>query len=668
MDFNKIRIETDRQFQEMAKGELFKVHVSKEEMWSTYLNSFPPGTNPMFRERTEHDCNCCRNYIKNLGNVVAIKNNKLITIWDGTFEDDFQPVADAMADLISNSELETIFYTQFNKIGAAKTPDNDSDIIWNHFQSDVPNKCILLNTELGTKIGLFNSQRVVYQRALNEIDVESLNTVLELIVQGSIYRGEEHKGLVESFLEQKRKYNNLSETEQKMFTWINNPNTVGALVGFRNSVIGTLVSDISGGTDLETAVKKFESKTAPLNYKRPKALATPGMIKKAMQWWNDNGYQGAELRRFAGPSDLTINNILFADRSTKPELSGFDGLLEEAESKQTKNFDNVETVNYQKFIDDILPSATALEVLVENEHENSLMSLIAPADATSKNMLKWKNNFTWSYNGGVADSMKERVKSAGGKVDGVLRFSIQWNESDADGSNDLDAHCKLPGAHIYFSSKHDSESGGQLDVDITNPETQAPKGTAVENITWADISKMPNGDYEFYVNNYSGTNTNGFRAEIEMDGEIHEFDYPGSVTSNVAVGTVTLKNGKFTIKPKLQSNKTQREIWGINTGSFKKVNMVMNSPNHWDGEETGNKHIFFILDNCKNSERPRGFYNEFLNEELNQHRKTMEMLAGKMLVEQSDEQLSGIGFSTTSKKSVLVKVTGSFTRTIKIQF
>jgi len=96
--------------------------------------------------------------------------------------------------------------------------------------------------------------------------------------------------------------------------------------------------------------------------------------------------------------------------------------------------------------------------------------------------------------------------------------------------------------------------------------------------------------------------------------------------------------------------------------------MVMHSPNHWDGEQTGNKHVFFILDGCKNPESTRGFYNEFLTDDLREHRKTMEMLAGKMLVSPSDEQLSGVGFSTTSKRSVVVKVQGATTRKIKVQF
>lgn len=68
--------------------------------------------------------------------------------------------------------------------------------------------------------------------------------------------------------------------------------------------------------------------------------------------------------------------------------------------------------------------------------------------------------------------MKQNVKAAGGNVDGVLRFSIQWNERGKDNS-DLDAHCIEPTKNeIYFGNCRKPEMsklGGQLDIDITQP-------------------------------------------------------------------------------------------------------------------------------------------------------------------------------------------------------
>ena len=96
MEFKKFKNGLQENFKELTKDRthLFEVDVDKEFMWNLYLDSFPKGTNNIFRERREYDCSCCRHFIKTIGNAVVIKNNEVKSIWDfETHSTTFQPVA-----------------------------------------------------------------------------------------------------------------------------------------------------------------------------------------------------------------------------------------------------------------------------------------------------------------------------------------------------------------------------------------------------------------------------------------------------------------------------------------------------------------------------------------------------------------------------------------------
>ena len=77
---------------------------------------------------------------------------------------------------------------------------------------------------------------------------------------------------------------------------------------------------------------------------------------------------------------------------------------------------------------------------------------------------------------------------------------------------------------------------------------------------------MKPGVYKFFVNQYSGSARNGFRAEIEFNGEIYSFDYSNSMRTgqDVYVADVILDtNGEFTIKEKISGTlKSQVEQFG----------------------------------------------------------------------------------------------------------
>ena len=76
-----------------------------------------------------------------------------------------------------------------------------------------------------------------------------------------------------------------------------------------------------------------------------------------------------------------------------------------------------------------------------------------------------------------------------------------------------------------------------------------------------------------------------------------------------------------------------------------------------------------MLKDCRNPEEPNGFYNEFLKNELMEHKRVFEALGGRMKIEKSDDQLSGVGFSTTKRDEVVVRVTGTAIKQVmKIKF
>ena len=661
----------NKQLDTMCTTNLFVTDIPRDVLWNTYLDSYPPGTNEIFRERREYDCQCCKNFIKNAANIVTIKDMQMISIWDIKVPEPFQTVANAMSKLVKSQLIKDEFLYFQKNIGTKfniQTIDELKDIRWEHFHYELPKKYVKKQDDIASTLSRSRSNKEVLKASLDTITLEAAETVLELIEQKSLYRGEEHKSIVQVFIGLKSiLYDKYAEELRDKFCWIKSLE-LGTSAKIKNTVIGTLLVDISTGTPLDDAVKMFESKVAPTNYKRPTAVITKSMIANAQKKFIELGYEGAEQRRYAVMDDITINNVLFANRSVKKIMNVFDEMSSETTDK-VKNFDKVEEVNINDFIIDILPKSTSVELMFENKHQGNLVSLIAPSNKASKNMLKWDNNFCWSYKGEVADSMKERVKKAGGNVEGILRFSIQWNDDGKSNQNDLDAHCIEPNGNLihYPKQKQVQRSSGVLDVDVVYPYSSV----AVENITWSNIDKMGEGIYKFIVHNFSERGGIGWSAEIEYNGVIHSFNYIKKMSRSEKVTVAIIDFNKETgIKfiESLPSTAASKEVWGVSTEQFRPVEMIMNSPNYWDDNHTGNKHYFFMLQGCKNPDKTRGFYNEFLNENLRDHRKVFETLGSKMKVDTSEEQLAGLGFSSTLKNSVLCKVTGSFTRLLKINF
>jgi len=646
--------------------DIFITDCNPDDLWEKYLSSFPEGTNNIFKERTEHDCNACKSFIRHFASIVFINDDYSIsTIWENIDlpEDNFYKiVSNEMDKYVKQHKILSVFRYHQAHLGVKQNKSLVDDVVytWHHLYFKLPRKYIISNDiALNKYINDLKADAHVFSRSLQEISSSAIKLCLEMLNQ--IYRGQTYKKSVELFNRLKNEYESIPDNKKENFIWYHAAKLKSAL-RFKNTSIGTFLCDLTDGVDINVAVEKYESKVAPLNYKRSKSIITKSMIKNAQKKIADLGLTHSLNRRHANNTDLSVKDILYVDRSIKNNLKDvFDELLDDLPDTKRITDNLVNQINIDDFMTDVIPKASLIELYFDSTHIPNLINITAADDMTSPILFRWNNHFAWSYNGDAADSLiKQRVKKAGGNIDASIRCSLAWENID-----DLDIHIKEPdGNVIFWNAKRSLSTGGVLDIDqnASYPYNES----AVENIVYPDSDKLLDGTYTIYVHNFhKRTAANpGFAVEVAFDNQLlHTLVYNENVKHNQKIKVAEFNYNKRTREIKftkyLDNKQKIEKHWNINTLQFHKVEMMMLSPNYWHNANPYNehKHYIFILENCKNPENCRGFYNEFLKPELFEHRKVFEILADKLKIPYADEQLAGLGFSETISKNIMIRAT-----------
>ncbi len=688
-------IKMQQQFTKMcATGKLFRSKVTGDEIYEIYLGSFPAGSNPVFRDpaSSTHNCNNCKNFIRRYGNIVAVgEDGELMSIFDSAkgIEGSYGVVANSLSEFIAVMEIKDVFfeiydtldrslnyekchksqevfklgiaenYKQYNAEEAAKYGVVKEKEIrtFTHMHLEIPKAFVdKSGKSIEAIMGVYRDKYQVFKRAMEEISLDTLNLVQDLINQGSLLDGTAHLHSVKTAIDCKAAYT-LWQGDKDTWLWSTSYSLDERTAKFRNTLIGVLCSELSQGEELNKACESWNKRVDPVNYMKASAPITKKQIEEAQKFIEENGYEESFNRRLATIDDIKVSEIKYTDvgdgKIKKVKL--LDQVKPTATQHKRAKFDEVEEVPIEKFMNDILPNCTSVEAMLLNSHEGNLVTLTTSEHNEGKPLFKWGNNYSWNFNGNLAgkSQIKEAVKSAGGKVDGVLRFSIMWAEDDPSDNSDLDAHCLEPGrrCEIYYANKVSPATGGNLDIDITQPNGRGNKNI-VENITWPELRRMPNGIYKFWVHQFSDRGSKGFKAEIEYNGEIFTYEYNKKVAGNVPVAEVTLKDGQFTINHILSAGESNKQLWNLETNNFHKVNLVCLSPNHWGDNAVGNKHYFFMLEGCKTDKDVRGFHNENLLPDLLKHRKVIDVLGATNMIKvnSGDKMLCGLGHSNGSSK------------------
>jgi hypothetical protein len=676
------------------------------------LDSFPKEHNPIFRDpnSSTKNCNHCKNFIRRYGNIVAIdKDYSITTMFDIEADEEYANTVKILSNAIKAAKITEVFFETYDELNSL--PYETCRKTNNEFQLGVASNPKRYTKEEAEKYGVvkpnevrtfhhmhlsldkmfvdmsggsvesimgnFRDAKNVFQRAMETISLDTLRLVEDLINQGSLLDGTTHIFKIAEIIPLKEQYDNLSKKQRDNWCWVKSFKLPFAK--FRNELIGVLCAELSEGEELNKAVLNWNKRVDPANYMKAVAPITKKQIEDAKKFVEENDYVDSFNRRFATIEDIKVSEILHTNvgKGEIKKVSIFDGVKSTSTRHKRSEFDGVEEVSIEKFMKDILPSCSSIEAFLTNSQEGNMVSMTTAASEDSKPIFKWDNNYSWTFNGNLAgkSQIKEAVKLAGGNVEGILNFRLAWNQSGEDNS-DLDLWAVEPdGTKIGFSTEFRKNRGsasrspmsGQLDVDIMSPSGKL----AVENITWTDPKKMKDGTYRVYVHPYSPRNSKGFKMEIEFGDETYTYSYDQAVKSVVYVAEIILKKGVFTIKhliPATDGAGVNKEIYGLESNQFHKVNLVCVSPNHWGKNNVGNKHYFFMLEGAKPETPVRSFHNENLLPELAAHRKVLEVLGAKSQIEPVEKQLSGLGYNATVHDELVVKVQGTHKRMLKIKF
>lgn len=712
MTFQEFNKRIKEQFALMTKQPvLFRSKVSGHQLWDMYISSFAKEYDPVFRDpnSTHHTCNNDKNFIHRYGNIIAIVDGKIVTMYDTIPEGTpYYASAITMRAALLGEVIQDVFVESYDnlnrllnyestnktqaeyKLGYEKTnkiyTQAEAEMFgvvtpgqvytFHHFHVMLPKLFVDQSGKSVESIqGSYRDDKNVFKRGLDEISVDTLELVRDLIKQGSLLNGDSYLSKLEAFITFAKEYKDIPSKEKDNWCWVKSHKLPYAK--FRNELIGTLCVELTQGAEINQACKTWNQRVDPVNYMKATAPISSKQIADAKKFVEDNGYMESFDRRFATIDDINISEIRYQNVATGIKTASvFDKVAPSVSTQHKRSqFDTVEEVSIEKFMTDILPTCTSVEAFLENRFDGNLVALTTANNPNSKQAFKWSNNFGWTYNGNLAgkSQIKEAVKGRGGKVEAPIRVSIHFPKTTFD----YDLHCVEPtGREIYYSNRRQMQpSSGMLDLDAQGIDGHFAPEKRVENLTYSDISRMPNGIYKLYVRNYSGSSVPvDFTAEVEINGEITGLFVKTSPKKDVQLGVLKVMNGQVEFVPDLtycdilESQTVSKKVWNLETNKFHKVNLVALSPNFWGDNNTGNKHYMFMLEDCKSDIALRSFHNEFLNSELLEHRKVMEVLGETTKLEPADKQLCGLGFNATVKDELILKLSGSYKRTIKVKF
>lgn len=283
----------------LAKFGRVLFYTDSKNLSTTYRKGFPEA------EQQHHNCTCCRNFFNRFGAMVFIdeEGKSVPALWDSSVvPEEYRKSVAALEKRVSNTQVLGRFYTPFDKWGEEVTPvfeeGTDKQIAnWTHHTAPVVAECVVVEDQIGTLQGIFNTDTDCLVDAVNRYSLPNISLAITSLsplrgVEKWVKQLEWLHGVVKraKHLNDNAKRNvvmrEVSLLEDRQWSRIG------------TNVLGnTFLDPIQRGQSINTAMKMFMTQIDPENYRQQTAAPTEGNVKVTQEIFKDLGLTEADLHR-----------------------------------------------------------------------------------------------------------------------------------------------------------------------------------------------------------------------------------------------------------------------------------------------------------------------------------------------------------------------------------
>jgi hypothetical protein len=286
---------------------------------------------------------------------------------------------------------------------------------------------------------------ILLKKALEEFHVKVVEDAVRVLKADLLAKGSGALDTAEWFLKLHEKVrDSFGPHKKNNHVWMAAATAPAGWCHIRNTMIGTLLTDLLNGYPFEVVSRRWAEKMHPLQYRRPTKEVTEGQVERANKLVEQMGLTASLARRFARLSDIPDTEKLwepptFRERleAEKPPTGGkpFDHLRPRG-SKHETNYKPMElpaqVMSWKKFLSSVLAAGKVYKIeAMINGLLQPFYGLVTAEDDAAPPILQWdrepnRNRFSWYFYHGGSLPSQWNIDSGWREVTMVMPSPVNW--------------------------------------------------------------------------------------------------------------------------------------------------------------------------------------------------------------------------------------------------